>query len=94
MPKSGANKFPDILWNVAQLVLGATQRPEYVVYIEPTSITMREYWVDIHIYQDSANSGTSLDFAKRSMPTPALAIQFVSWEALACLRHLIPDTGD
>ena len=83
-------EFPDILWNVAHLVLGATQRPEYVVYIEPTSISIREYWADVHIYQDGAISGTSLDFAGRSMPTPALAIQFAAWEALACIRHLIP----
>ena len=87
-------EFPDILWNVAHLVLGATQRPEYVVYSEPISTTLRSYWADVHIYQDGAISGVSLDFAGRSMPTPALAIQLAAWEALACLRHRIPAVGE
>ena len=85
-------EFPDILWNVAHLVLGATQRPEYVVYTEPTPV--REYWADVHIYQDGATPGIALDFAGRAMPTPALAIQFAAWEALSCLRHSIPAMGE
>jgi len=87
-------EFPDILWNVAQRVFQATQRPEYVVYSENTSASMREYWADVHVYQDQANSGTSLDFAGRTMPTPELAIQFAAWEALACLRRVNPTMGN
>ena len=86
-------KFPDILWNVAQRVFGADQRPEYVIHVQSTSSTMRDFWADVHVYRSSTNPGISLDFAGRPMPTPTLAIQCAAWEALASLRHLIPEMG-
>ena len=67
-------KFPDILWDVAQRVFRADHRPEYVIYVQSTSTTMRDYWADVHVYRSSNDPGISLDFAGRLMPTLALAI--------------------
>ena len=79
--------FPEILWTVAQRVLGATQRPEYEVYEEPLSDALHEYWAEVHIYLNREARDALFHISGRRMPTPRLAIKMAAWEAISRLRH-------
>jgi hypothetical protein len=79
--------FTEILWTIAQRILGSTQRPKYEVYEERTSATLREYWATVHIYLNSEARDALFHFTGRSAPTTSMAIQLAAWEAIARLRH-------
>jgi hypothetical protein len=79
--------FPEILWTVAQRVLGSTQRPEYEVYEEPLSGTLQEYWAEVQIYLNREARDALFRISGRPMPTPRQAIKMAAWEAIAQLRH-------
>jgi len=82
--------FPEILWDMTQNVLGATQRPRYTVYHRELSTAHTQYWAIVRIPSVETNGNLPYEVTGRTSPTPEMAIHTAAWEAIARVPHLAP----
>ena len=75
---SDLSGFPEILWDMTQRVLGATQRPRYTVYRGELFATHTQYWAVVHIFPVETDENLPYEVTGRTSPTPDMAIHMAA----------------
>ena len=82
--------FPLLLWEVVRDALGASTRPQYVVFRSEDSPAGHEFQAVVSIKPHPDRKKKPYEFSGRLMPTLELAFQVTAFESLARLRWMEP----
>lgn len=91
-PDATAGSFVKILWDFTCSTMGSTQPPQYELFKSRITPSTSKYWAAVHIPPVDPNQDpTKVSFMGKSMPpTPRLAIEAATNEAIARLRSAVP----
>lgn len=74
--------------------LGCVVSPEYLVLQSDPVPHLCRYFAKVFICPGPVKDGKPLDFQGKPMPTPVLAIQTATAEAIARLRFMFPQVAE